>query len=596
MPLLLLLALACTDPDKSLDDTAADTTGAGTATGTTSAGSTPAGATSTGATPTGTATGTTPTGTPTGALGLHPQGLVENGRFSTAGACEECHRTAASATALKDAAGRTVGMVDLWEGSMMANAGRDPLWRAVVSAEVAATPAAAAAIESKCMTCHTPMAVTDARLVGDPDPGLDVIASGTERGHLATDGVSCTVCHQIEPDGLGTPDSLSGGYTILGEGRAYGPHDDPFDHPMEEHSGFLPESSDHVMDSALCATCHTLTTDALAEDGTPTGGQVLEQAPWLEWAASGHDEAGTSCQDCHLPTTDADGDPIETRIARNPGGMDFPPTSPRTPFGRHLLVGGNTLIPAILRDNRDALQPWASDAAFDGVIAEARAQLADRSATVTVDAVDRSPGALSFTVEVQPLTGHKLPTGIPLRRAWLRVVVEGADGVRFVSGDWDGEGRILTADGAVQGFEAVGGPLAPHVDAVSDGDAVPVYEAVLADGTGAPTWRLMRGEGWAKDTRLLPWGWDPSHDPALAPVGVDGDADWTTAGDRVHYTVDPGEGPVTVTAELVYQPLAPRFAAELFAVDTPEVRAFQAMYDAADRTPEAMGAAVVEVP
>lgn len=33
-------------------------------------------------------------------------------------------------------------------------------------------------------------------------------------------------------------------------------------------------------------------------------------------------------------------------------------------------------------------------------------------------------------------------------------------------------------------------------------------------------------------------------------------------------------GPYTIAAELLYQPLAPRFAAELFAIDTPEVRAF----------------------
>lgn len=47
---------------------------------------------------------------------------------------------------------------------------------------------------------------------------------------------------------------------------------------------------------------------------------------------------------------------------------------------------------------------------------------------------------------------------------------------------------------------------------------------------------------------------------------------------------------------MLYQPLAPRFAAELFASDTPEVRAFEALYETATHTAEHFAAAQLVAP
>ncbi|HHO51666.1 MAG TPA: hypothetical protein ENK18_12530 [Deltaproteobacteria bacterium] len=533
------------------------------------------------------------------ALSLPAPQPVDNGRFATADSCALCHDGAPGSNTMVDEVGNNIAPHDLWRSSMMANAARDPLWRAVMSAEIAATPAAADAIGQKCTRCHAPLASGDATLTGASLPTADVLTDGDEATFLALDGVSCTACHQIEDIGLGEEASASGGWTILGQGRIYGPHAEPFDHPMSMH-GFTPLQSAHITDSGLCATCHTLTTHALAEDGSETGGTVLEQGPYLEWLNSDH-VATSSCQGCHLPTVSAAGVPITTRIAHNPMGMAFPQTPPRSPFGRHLLVGANTLIPAILRDWPDVLRPGAPASAFDATLAAARDQLARQTATVQIGGVDLTADTLSFDVDLRSMTGHKLPTGIPLRRLWLHATVTDALGtIVFESGASDDSGRLVDSDGVALPSEAVGGPVLPHLDAVSSGDEVAVYEAILADGSGAPTFQLLRAAGFVKDNRLLPTGWDPTVAvvDGTAAVGVAGDPDFTGGSDTVHYTAEVANhsGPLTIEIEALYQPLAARWAAELFASGTPEALGFQAMYEAAERGPERVATDTAVVP
>ncbi|MCA9568027.1 MAG: hypothetical protein KC656_09300, partial [Myxococcales bacterium] len=269
--------------------------------------------------------------------------------MATADVCATCHDSAQNASALRDEIGQSVAPYDLWQSSMMANATRDPLWRAVVSAELDATPAASEVIQQTCLRCHAPLASAAHGLTGLDRPTFADLAPGSDMLQLALDGVSCTLCHQIEPDGLGTEASYDGGWTVAGQGVIYGPHADPFAHPMEMHSGYTPVQADHVGRSDLCATCHVVHVDAVEADGTPMGVHAIEQGTGLEWEVSGYAATDTTCQTCHLPTESAQGVPIVTRIAHNPSGQDFPPTSPRSPVGRHILVGGNTLVPQMLR-------------------------------------------------------------------------------------------------------------------------------------------------------------------------------------------------------------------------------------------------------
>ncbi|HBP18729.1 MAG TPA: hypothetical protein DEA08_13210, partial [Planctomycetes bacterium] len=55
------------------------------------------------------------------------------------------------------------------------------------------------------------------------------------------------------------------------------------------------------------------------------------------------------------------------------------------------------------------------------------------------------------------------------------------------------------------------------------------------------------------------------------------------------------QGPYTIEASALYQPLSPRFAAELFVYRTKEVLAFERYYQAADRRPELLASASTQV-
>lgn len=538
-----------------------------------------------------------------------PQAVLE-GRFATALVCARCHSHSENAQAMRDAQGRSVAPFDLWQASMMANSARDPLWRAVVAAEAAATPSRSAEIQAECMRCHAPMAAIEAEHAKDAPVNLALLAQDGARAQLALDGVSCTVCHQIPVESLGN----DSGHLGIGEGRLiFGPHEEPFTGPMRRFTNYTPTHATHLRKSALCATCHTLHTETLAPDGAKTGHRLAEQTPYLEWRNSVFNDEGSepgaeaaSCQACHVPTTDQDGVAIETRLAHNPMGRDFPFVKPRAPYGRHVFVGGNTLVPAIFRDRGDELGTLAPRAAFEATIAATMSQLTTRTARVTItgisEQVQRNERSMTVHVQVENLVGHKLPTGFPeVRRAWLRVRVRDAQGrVLVASGEHDAFGRILGSTGAPLPSELVAGPVEPHRDHVTSPDQVALFEAVLADAQGRPTWRLLRGASYLKDDRLLPRGWRADHaDAAItAPVGLEGDASFTAGADVVQFTLR-APGAKTVEAALLYQTLGARFAAELFALDAPEIARFKAMFDAlpeADRAPVVVAEARIELP
>ena len=529
---------------------------------------------------------------------------VTEGGFATAKACADCHSNAPNSDAMRTDDGSPVGFYDLWRASMMANAARDPLWRAMVSAEAAATPEAAEAIETKCMTCHAPMASTLAHRTGQTH-SIDMLYEDDALAQLGLDGVACSTCHKIRPDNLGQDESFSGGYELEVSQTIFGPHRDPFARPMENQSGFTPVFGDHMRDSELCATCHTLHTNTLAEDGSATGSRFAEQTPYLEWLNSAYNTDGgsraASCQSCHEPQVDIEGNPITTEIARRPNGGDFPAVQPRQPVGRHLFIGGNTLVPSILRDHADTLEPQAPAQAFDNLIASVRDQLANRTAKLAIETADQTPDGLRVQVSVENLTGHKFPTGFPSRRAWLHLRASDAAGtVVFESGGWSEKGQLVGRGAAVLDSELRDGPTQAHRQRIDKPSQVQIYQALMAGEDGEVTFQLMRAATYAKDNRLLPKGWRETGPRAsdTEPAGTGGDTDFADGTDLVTYAIDTGgaDGPFTIEAELVYQTLSPRFAAELFAFDTPEVRAFRHYYEQADRRPEVVDTASATVP
>jgi hypothetical protein len=203
-----------------------------------------------------------------------------------------------------------------------------------------------------------------------------------------------------------------------------------------------------------------------------------------------------------------------------------------------------------------------------------------RSATLRLVDAGRTGSTATFTVVVENLTGHKLPTGYPSRRAWLHVTAR------------DAVGRVLFESGAVTPTGAIAGNandedasrVEPHYGEISTPDQVQIYESVMVDHEGTPTTGLLRGVRYVKDNRLLPRGFDKSSAPP--DVAVQGaaaaDADFRSGGDRVRFTVDvsKAEGPITLEAGLRFQTIAFRWARNLGNYDAAETRRFASYYDA----------------
>ncbi len=529
------------------------------------------------------------TGDPLEAVEVIAANEAQTDAFATQHVCAECHADDGQSAAMRDSSGRSVAPVDLWQSTMKANSARDPFFLAVLAIERARHPELSGAIESKCLTCHAPLGAADAALSQEA-PRLSDLQTDNVRGRLGADGVTCVACHAMTDEGLGEERSYSGGYTLNTMGEIYGPHQNPFTRPMEMNSGFVPVYSTHLSESAQCATCHTLFTQPIGPDGQIVeGSKFAEQTPYLEWRNSDFNtetdspapEAAT-CQGCHMPSTDEDGNLIMTELAHRPGGGSFPPASERSPYHRHIFVGGNTLLPEIFKAKRDELNVTAPAEAFDLTLRLTREQLQNRTAELEVQTLGVEGSTARFEVEVTNLTGHKFPSAYPSRRGWLRARVLDADGnVLAESGRWNAEGQIVGADGSPLAIEEPSGPIEPHHPVVTSPQNVQIYQAVLGNTELGPTVHILSAASYLKDNRLLPRGWSQTHPDAEAtsPVGVESDDDFIAGSDRVLYELPVVGTPATVEVELVYQVLGARWAADLFESSAEDVQRFQQMVE-----------------
>jgi hypothetical protein len=186
---------------------------------------------------------------------------------------------------------------------------------------------------------------------------------------------------------------------------------------------------------------------------------------------------------------------------------------------------------------------------------------------------------LHIDVFVENLTGHKLPTGYPSRRAWLHVAIRDPNGrIVFESG-------ALNPDGSIQGNDNDADPsrFEPHYREITKSDQVEIYEPILGDSEGHVTTGLLAAVGYIKDNRLLPDGFDKSS--AEKDIEVAGDAaqdpNFTDKGSLVRYSVpvDPSSGPFHVVAELWYEPIGFRWAHNLGSYQAEEPQRMVSYYN-----------------
>lgn len=504
-----------------------------------------------------------------------PLPVLTSDLFSTSGSCAICH------TNMESDSGETVSLDVTWRASMKANAARDPYFLATVRSELNEFPELTETIEDKCATCHMPMARLMASEAGELARifGEQGFLNPENDLHLfATDGVSCTLCHQIQETGLGSDASYSGGFNIdtvteKPDRVIYGPYtaDTAEASLMQSSSGFIPEKTEHISRAAICATCHTLYTPFIDSAGNITG-EFPEQMTFFEWYYSDIRRTQT-CQDCHMPEVE--------------GGVRISNLSQtlRSPFSKHTFVGGNAHMLGILDEFGDELGVTASSEHFADAIERTLDQLQNHTAEIEVTDTKVFGNRVIADVLVTNLAGHKFPTGFPSRRTWIHVKLEDAAGtVLFESGGYSKDGRIDGNDNDEDPAR-----YEPHYDGIVQTDQVQIYEAVLRNTNNAVTTHLLRAAGYQKDNRLIPFGFEkgaPIDDIAVRGSARN-DINFLDGRDQIHYVMsfDSGRRPFILTVELLYQSISYRWAENLRGGQGEPIERFSRYYDTTQNAP-----------
>lgn len=489
--------------------------------------------------------------------------------FHTSDRCVACHN------GLKTPSGEDISIGFQWSASMMANSARDPYWQGSVRRETIDHPEASGEIQNECSTCHMPMQHLMDRAADRETEVFKRLPLTRDHGAItpAADGVSCSVCHQIEKEGLGTAETYVGNVKIAdASDRDHRPEFGPFEvdagHQQIMRSstqGFVPAVGAHIRDSGLCGSCHTLYTTARGPNGKAIG-HFPEQMPFQEWQHSDYANR-QSCQDCHMPV-------VNEAVAVT---AVFGPQ--RDGMHRHVFVGGNFLIEHMLNQHHDKLAVKALPQELDATVSRTKDYLRTKTASVAVAQTGAGSGTLAFDVTVENHSGHKLPTAYPSRRVWLHVTVRDQHGnAIFESGH-------LNPDGSIAGNDNDADPLRfePHHPVITRPDQVEIFEPILGDAQGHVTTGLLNAMVYLKDNRILPTGFDKAtaeHD--IRVVGeAENDSGFTGGSSRIRYEVPTkqGAGPCKVEVELWYQPIGYRWAHNLAPYHAGEAQRFVGYYE-----------------
>jgi len=412
----------------------------------------------------------------------------ENGiEFGKVGQCELCH------------SGTTNGLADpyfSWSGGMMAQAARDPVFRAAL----AIANQDIKGVGEYCIRCHSPHGWL---------AGRSSAADASQLTREDLHGVSCEACHHLV-DPLGDEarklaKQIPPGY---GDAMYVADPENVVRGPYADATGAMPHhtlKSPYHASSELCANCHNVSNPLQAKDVNrqpPHAFGHIERT-YSEWALSEFAQGPQprTCQSCHFPLVPGGGQ------ASRYGALH------RDYFIRHGASGGST---------------WVQDATFvlwkgkdlDREALEAgKARAREFLKTAAALGLECAGGQARITVT--NLTGHKLPTGYPEgRRMWLNVRFLGPDAK--VLGEF---GRYGDKEQTLAGQKL----MAPTL---LDPEGTRVYECLpgvspeqatkhgLSPG---PSLHFILNDVIAKDNRIPPRGFARSAfaSQLSAPVGAE---------------------------------------------------------------------------
>ena len=519
-----------------------------------------------------------------------------------------------------------------WRMSMMGLAGRDPIFFAQLESErnIHPSPELQAKTQDLCLHCH---GVMGQRQFTHDNPGqpftramaqdhttdLDANAEPPFKyGALARDGISCAVCHRISPEGLGTPATYTGDFELGPSDELYGPYQDVKQTPMRDALDITPLHGEAIQSSELCGSCHTVYlpvydgNEPVPDPDDPSKQRhIFEQTTYLEWTNSVYAREGTaqSCQDCHM-RTHHEGEALDFPIAAIETD-DYPETEnrlpdaeidlqPRKPFSRHTLLGINLFAMEMFQQfplvlgirTQDPMAPPEAQPAWltaeQAVVRQARQETAE----IAVGDVGVQDATLRIPVTVTNKVGHKFPSGVGFRRAFIELTVADEVGsVLWGSGRTNALGVILGGRGEPLPSEFVGTAtqaFQPHHEIISAEDHVQIYEILEQNARGKFTTSFLGLDRTIKDNRLLPKGWrrdgphaeetkacrdDPtlsgnvSHHEACKFLDEPGYNDGSGR-DLLTYAVacrSGMAGQLTVRARLYYQAIPPYYLKQRFA-------------------------------
>jgi len=329
--------------------------------------------------------------------------------------CRLCHVTQASGA-------HPVSIVSDWQGSMMGNSARDPIFYAAV----AVANKDQSGVGEFCIRCHSP---------GGWLEGRSTLSGGEALTGNDLNGVQCDVCHRMKdpmlPDSTVNPPIPGYGNGMFVVQATKLPKRGPFSDAYEAHRL---EADSFQRSGNLCGVCHNVSNPLYAAN--PITQPPYEYSPiertHSEWLLSWYAQQGEAgnCQSCHMKPEIGYG----CNIAEAPLRQNIP---------KHNLTGGNAFVPDILADF------WgkAVDTLRLAAGKQRAIQMLQSAATVEATAY-RLRDTVRVHVRVINRTGHKLPTGYPEgRRMWLNIVGRNASGdTVFQSGAYDFQTAELTID------------------------------------------------------------------------------------------------------------------------------------------------------
>ncbi len=465
-------------------------------------------------------------------------------------------------------------------------------------------------------------------------------------GSLARDGISCTLCHHIKEDvypGNQPPiayfleNSTTGQFQMGKPDEVYGPFKDETisKEPMEKALGITPKFSAYTKSSRLCGSCHTINLpnvdNPLKPGQKPTVldtseknpvfkpfNHSIEQATYLEWLNSQFQTefkpnraTAQSCQDCHMPGGyKNDANKIDVKQIQQPIAIiqddTYPASENLAPletirvrvrkegYVRHELLGLNAFLLEMFNQFNDVLGVRKTDymsgskTGLQDTINNIGRQAREKTATIEISPPTITNDKLTADVKVSNLTGHRFPSGVGFRRAFIEFqVINNADGreqVIWASGRTNNVGVIVDGNGEIlpseffseytKGKETLQ-YFQPHYETIDSQTKVQIYEELVQDAKGKFTTSFIHRDHDLKDNRLLPQGWTKNGPDRQIPFayieathpkgGAESDPQYTNGSgtDVVRYQailpkdVDPAN--VTLTATLYYQSIPPGY-------------------------------------